>query len=548
MKTETAAPPRPAPAINAPLNRNQLASSLTGLMLCLFLAALDGTVVATAMPRIVAELHGFEQYSWVATAYLLASTAMVPIVSKLSDIYGRKRQLMITVVGFVAGSALCGVSQSMNQLIAFRAIQGIAGGGLFALIFTAVADLFTPAERGKWAGLLGSVMVTATVLGPPIGGFLTEQLSWRWVFYVNLPICLVVLFVLGRGYPNRIQAHTADNVRSGWRRIDFPGAITLVITITAFLLAVVAGGAAFNWLTPSVLELFAVAFVAFFVFLWCERRAVEPILPLDLFRHRIIALGGLSQFLTNMVYFSGSLYAPLYIQAVIGDPPARSGLTLIPQIIAGLASNIATGQVLSRLGRYRPLLLGGSFLMPIGVILWVVFSPTGDRGMFIAAGVLYAVGFSMIGPSLNVAVQNALPVARLGVGTGTMQVLGSIGQTIGAALIGALIVGGYSANLGPLLPADAVALPPAVLSQLTDPQHVLIRSDAGVAQAPVTGVPADLVTRIRAAIHAALALGMRNGFTGMLVASLIVATILIFWFPDARLRRTRGDPDADWGG
>jgi EmrB/QacA subfamily drug resistance transporter len=470
---------------------------------------------------------------------------MVPIVSKLSDIYGRKRQLMITIVGFVAGSMLCGQAQTMNQLIAFRAIQGIAGGGFFALIFTAIADLFTPAERGKWAGLLGSVMVTATVLGPPIGGYLTEQLSWRWVFYVNVPICIIVLAVLWRGYPNR-HYQPPDAARSGWRRIDFPGAATLVVAITALLFAVVAGGASFNWLTPSEFGLFALSSASFALFVRIERRAAEPILPLDLFHHRIIALGAFSQFLTNMVYFAGSLYAPLYIQGVIGDAPARSGITLLPQIFAGLAANIATGQVLSRLGRYRPLLLGGSVLMPLGVTLWVIFSPTGNRYTFILAGVLYAIGFSMIGPSLNVAVQNALPMRRLGVGTGTMQVVGSIGQTIGAAVIGALIVGGYSAHIQSYLPQDALALPRTALEQLTDPQHVLVRSDPGVAQPEVTGVPADLVTRIQSAVQAALASGMQNGFIGMLVASVVVATILTFWFPDAKLRRTRSDHDLDW--
>lgn len=545
VKQETVTPARPIVNTPAQLTRNQLIGSLSGLMLCFFLASFYTTIVATAMPRIVADLHGFEQYSWVATAYLLASTAMVPIVSKLSDIYGRKRQLMITVFGFVAGSALCGTAQTMNQLIAFRAIQGIAGGGLFALIFAAVADLFTPAERGKWAGLLGSVMVTATVLGPPVGGFLTEQFSWRWAFYVNIPLCAIALIVLARGFPN-VHVHLNEGPKSGWRRIDFPGALTLVVTITSLLFAVVAGGASFNWLTPTELGLFALAFVAFALFIWIERRAAEPILPLDLFKHKIIALGAFCQFLTNMVYFSGSLYAPLYIQAVIGDTPARSGLTLLPQIIAGLISNIVTGQVVSRIGHYKPLLVSGSFLLPLGVTLWVVLSPTGNREAFILAGVIYAVGFSMIGPSLNVAVQNALPIRRLGIGTGTMQVVGSIGQTVGAAVIGALIVGGYSANLAPLLPADALALPRAALEQITDPQHVLIRSDPNAAPPEVAGASAALVTQIQNAIQAALALGMRNGFIGMLVAALLMAVVLIFWFPDAKLRRTRGDPDADW--
>lgn len=515
----------------------RLAGILAGLMLSLFLTQLDSTIVGTAMPRIIAELHGFEQYSWVATAYLLASTAMVPIVSKLSDIYGRKRQLIITIVGFVGGSMLCGQAQTMNQLIAFRTIQGIAGGGLAALVFTAVADLFAPAERGKWAGLLASVQVTSTVVGPPIGGLLTEQFTWRWIFYVNLPICFVVLTVLTLGFPN--LPGVSSSGATGWRRIDFPGSITLVMAIASLLLGVVEGGSEFNWLTPKALGLLGFAVAAFLLFLWVEKRAVEPIIPLDLFNNQILRMGSIAAFLQGFVFLAGSLYAPLYIQSVIGDSPSRSGLVLIPQIFAGLAANIIVGQLLARLGRYKPLLIAGALLFPLGIALWVLMATLGNRWAFIVSGVVYAVGFSTMAPSLNVAFQNALPIPRLGVGTGTLQVIRSIGQTMGAAVVGAIIVGGYVSVVTTSLPPEAAALPPAVLSQLTDPQHVLVREGGGPTQVQIAGVPQALSDQVLAAVHSAIAIGLRNGFIGMFVAALLCALILAFGIPDAPLRRSR---------
>jgi MFS family permease len=275
------------------------------------------------------------------------------------------------------------------------------------------------------------------------------------------------------------------------------------------------------------------------VFLWCERRALEPIVPLDLLNTKILRLGAIAAFLQSFVYFSGSLYSPLYIQTVIGDSPSKSGLTLIPQIFAGLIANIVTGQLLSRLGRYKPLMIAGSILLPLGVAIWVLTATWGNRGAFIFAGVIYAIGFSTVAPSLNVSYQNALPIPRMGVGTGTLQVIRSIGQTMGAAVIGALIVGGYSSVVASSLPPAASSLPPEVLSQLTDPQHVLVREGSGPTEVQINGVPQDLTNQVIAGVHNAIALGLRNGFSGMLVGALICAVTLIFFMPDAILRRTR---------
>ncbi|MCL6650198.1 MAG: MFS transporter [Chloroflexi bacterium] len=417
---------RPA---DGPVAGQRLALTLAGLMLTLFLAALDGTIVATAMPRIVAELHGFEKYSWVSTAYLLASTAMVPVVSKLSDIYGRKQQLVTTIIGFVAGSALCGFAQTMDQLILFRAIQGLAGGGLFSLVFAANADIFPPAERGKWQGLFFGMITAATIVGPPVGGFLTEALSWRWVFYVNLPVCLLALSVLAVGFPGR-----QGNARGSWRQIDFVGALTLVVAITALLLSILAGTSTNNWLQPEVWELGALALAAFAFFLWVEQRVTDPILPLGLLKDRVVAVGTAASFLIAFLMVSTSLYAPLYIQSVLGDSPTTSGFTLMPQILTALAFNVLGGQLVSRRGRYKRIMLIGCFLLPLGLACLVLSAPTMNRLLVVGSLMLFSAGFSMLMPQLNVAIQNALPLRYLGAGTGMVTLIRSVGQTMGAAV------------------------------------------------------------------------------------------------------------------
>jgi EmrB/QacA subfamily drug resistance transporter len=527
----------PSHPSEAAVGGKRLAAIIAGLMLTLFLAALEGTIVATAMPRIVADLNGFDKYSWVATAYLLASTAMIPLVSKLSDIYGRKRQLMITIVGFVAGSALCGAAQSMEQLILFRAIQGLAGGGLFSLVFAANADIFPPAERGKWQGLFFGMITSAIVLGPPIGGFLTETLSWRWVFYVNIPLCVIVLTTLALGFPGK-----RTPAPGGWRRIDLPGALTLTTGVTALLLAIVLGGERLRWLEPRVLGLFALSLLGFAAFFWTQRHAREPIVPLDLLKSRVVGVGSAASFLVSFLMVSTSLYSPLYIQAILGDSPTASGLTLLPQILTGLLFNIVGGQIVSRSGRYKRVMLVGSALMPLGLLALVLTAPQANRWLFIGSLMLFSAGFSMMTPQLNVAIQNALPMARMGAGTGMVTLLRSIGQTLGAAVVGTVVVAAYLASLARGLPAAAATLPTEVLADLTDPQHFLVRGAAPATPPP--DLDPALASQIRDAVGTALATGLDAAFIAMLVAGLVAAALVLF-LPDAPLRRGRPTIEAN---
>lgn len=514
------------------LTGRRLYITLAALMLTLFMSALESTIVATALPTVVKELNGFEHYSWIATGYLLASTAMVPLVSKLSDIYGRKRQLMITIAGFVAGSALCGMSQNMEQLIAFRVIQGIAGGGLFALVFAGSADIFTPAERGKWQAFFFAMFTTASLIGPTAGGWITEHISWRGVFYVNIPMCIVVLTIIYFGYPDQRSESTHAQ---GWRRIDFPGLITLVTAIVAFLLAIVNGGQSFRWFQPLVLGLFALAIASLALFFWFEKHAVEPILPLDLFKHRVVAVGSCVAFMTSFLMMSSSLYAPLYYQAVVGDSPTQSGTNLMPQILTGLVANIVTGQLLARRGRYKALMMVGCVLAPLGMVGVVLVTPTEQRLPFIISMMVFAAGFSNIQPAMNVAIQNALPQSRMGVGTGAVTMIRSIGQTVGAAAIGSIVVFGYAQALPSHLPAEVNQLPPAVVQQLTSAEHVLPG-----ARAEGPALPADidqgLVQQVSVSVTKSLALGLQTAYGLMLGVAILATALIVFLLPDAHLR------------
>ena len=315
-------------------------------MLALLLAALDQTIVGTAMPRIVSELHGFELYAWVTTAYLLTSTAVVPIVGKLSDLYGRRWFLLGGAAFFVLASALCGLSQDMNQLIVFRGVQGIGAGILMATVFTVIATLFAPRERARMQGLFSAVFAFASVVGPLVGGYLTDNLSWRWVFYVNLPVgalALAVLFVFYRD--------TAP--RRAVKSIDYLGASTLTAAIVPLLLALSLGGNQHAWDSPEIIGMFAFAVAMFLAFVWSERRTDEPIIPFALFKNRMVTVSVIGLTIMGISMFGTILFIPLFIQGVIGTTATQSGTILMPMMFAMIGSSVISGQIIARTGKYK---------------------------------------------------------------------------------------------------------------------------------------------------------------------------------------------------
>ncbi len=429
-----------------------LASVLAGLLLALALSALDATIVGTALPQIVRDLHGLDLYSWVVTAYLLSSTTMVPIVGKLSDQFGRKGFLLTGIALFLLGSALAGTSQTMTQLIVFRGLQGLGVGFIQTPAFTVVADLFPPAERGKWQGLFVGVGALALIIGPVIGGTITDQTSWHWVFYVNLPIGALALLLLTLWLPSTISVRSTPY--RGWaavRRIDFPGALTGAMATACLLLGLTWGGAAYAWDSAQVVGILSAAGILYLAFFINERFAKEPLLPLDLFRNQVFAASGLLSMAGGMVFYAVIFYLPLFIQGVLGHSATTSGASLTPLFIPVAISAVLGGQVIDRLGRYQFLAVIGALILLFGLFLIVHMNTTTTLGTVTLSMVVVGLGFGLLQPSYTVAAQNAIPIQRLGTGTGAITYLRAMGSLVGTAILGTIVAhsatGGASTGL-----------------------------------------------------------------------------------------------------
>ena len=436
-----------------------LASVMTALMLTLFLEALDQTVVGTAMPRIIEALHGMDRYSWVVTAYILATMTTIPIVGKLSDQFGRKWFLLCGTALFLLGSILAGASQSMDQLIVFRAIQGLGSGIGIALIGTIMADLFPPDQRAKWSGLFGLVYGVSNLFGPTIGGWLTEHgplmgnlvtetTRWRWVFYINLPVGLIAVMALVIYLPANLSLRTSK--WNGWRsllQIDFPGAILCAAATICLLLGLTWGGEQITaWTSPSVLSILAVAVLLFILFIVVERNAHEPILPLDLFRNQIFSVGAALALLQNMVLLGLALYLPLYFQGVLAVSPTNAGLIMTPFSVSMVIGAILSTQAIARIKRYRIIGIIAALLMSLGAFLVTLMTPGTNIALAIAILVLTGIG---IGPFFSlpmVVVQNALPPDRLGISTAGLRYLGQLGASLGIAIVGTVVTSSVASN------------------------------------------------------------------------------------------------------
>jgi EmrB/QacA subfamily drug resistance transporter len=452
--------------ISPAISHQKVLVVFSGLMLVLLLAALDSTIVATALPTIVGELGGLERLSWVVTAYLLAQTVVTPLYGKLGDLYGRKVVLQGGILLFLAGSVLCGLSRDMSQLILFRAIQGLGGGGLMVTTQAVVGDIVPPRERGRYQGIFGAVFGVASIAGPLLGGYFTTHWTWRWIFYINLPLGLLALGVLGATLPPR-------NARVQ-HRLDYLGAGLLAAALSAMVLATDLGGAQASWGSPRVIGLFTAFALAAGSFLWVERRAAEPVLPLRLFRSRDFAVTSALGLIVGFALFGSVTYLPLFLQVVNGATPTASGLQMLPMMGGMLVTSIASGQVISRTGRYKMFPVAGTAVMACG--LFLLSRMTGSTGTAAALGIMLVLGLGLglVMQVLVIAVQNAVDYADLGVATSGATLFRLIGGSLGTAALGAVFSTRLAANLERLLPAGAsvtaahmspqaiAALPPAV--------------------------------------------------------------------------------------
>ena len=443
--------------------------TLWAVLIVFLLSALDQTIVATAMPRIIAELHGLALYSWVTTAYLLTSTVMVPIWGKLSDLYGRKPILLASIGFFLTGSWLSGLSGEfgawpvlgggMTQLIFFRAIQGIGGGGLFTTGMAIVANLFPPRERGKYSGLFGGVFGLASALGPLVGGYFTDHgtvqlfghtvAGWRWVFYVNLPLSLLSLFMILGKMPK--MSHQAKG------RVDVLGALLIIATLVPLLLALTFGGHTHPWTSPLVLGLFAGAAAGLIAYVVAERFASDPILPLALFKNRVFSTANLAGFLVNMSFMSTVAFLPLFMQLGQGVKATTSGLSTLPMMAGLMVSSIGSGRLVTRTGKYKAFMLGGVAMTFLGILL--LSRMNADTSRLDLAWRMLVLGIGL-GPGqslFNLAVQNALPPQQMGVVTSSSQFFRQIGATTGVALFGTALTNHLNRGLGSVMPGVDVA-------------------------------------------------------------------------------------------
>jgi EmrB/QacA subfamily drug resistance transporter len=487
------------------------------MMLATLLAALDQTVVATALPQIVTDLHGFRDLSWVVSSFLVAATVTVPLYGKLSDLYGRRRMFVVAISIFLVGSALCGAAQSMGQLIAFRAIQGVGAGGLLPLSQAAIADLFSPRERGRYQGYIGSMWATAAVAGPLLGGTLTDAASWRWIFFINLPLGAIALVVVLRTMraPATVRPHT----------IDYLGAAVLSVAITCLLLACTWGGTTYPWDSAQVLVTGLGGLVLAVVFVAIERRVAEPLLPLALFRDRIFSVSTAGGFVVGAIIFAVSIYVPVFSQGVQEISATSSGVVLIPFSLGWVAAATVTGQLISRTGRYRPFPIVGSVFILGGLTLLTLLAegspPVAVAGILVITGI----GMGMTFQPYIIATQNAVEVSNLGIATATIQFFRSMGGSLAVAALGTLLANRLATELQARLGAAGAAR--------VDTDR-LLGGGASVPGGLSAGVQAALADALHSVFLAAVPLGL-------------VALLLAVALPELPLRTWSGRDAGDAG-
>jgi EmrB/QacA subfamily drug resistance transporter len=508
-------------------------ATMAGLMLAVLLAALDQTIVGTAEPRIIAQLSGFNRYPWVSTTYLLTSTLAVPIFAKLSDMYGRKWFFLGGATMFVLTSALCGASgtftflpiDGMNQLIVFRGLQGIGAGMMMGLAFTIIGDVFSPAERGKYQGFFAAAWGLASIFGPTLGGWLTDHISWRAAFYVNLPVGIIAIAAIYFKMP-QIRHEGVE------QRLDWAGLFSLIFCIVPLLLALT-WVTDYGWGSTRVISLLALSVVMLAAFLRAETNAIEPLIPLSLFRNPIISLCSICVFLLGMGMFGVIIYLPLFMQGVMGVSATQSGNLLTPLMMGAVAGSIVTGQLNLRLGSYKLAAVSGSILVAAGMILFARMGVATQRMDIILAMIIAGTGMGLLQPVYTVAVQNVAPRKQMGAATASTAFFRSIGSTMGVAIFGSVLLTSYHHDLTAGIPADT---PPAALKLFSNPLllgQMRPKLDA-------TFGASETGRHLLQMLLANVRIGLLNGLQRIFLASAVIMTLAIvlhLMLRDVPLRR-----------
>jgi len=485
---------------------------LAGVLMGLFLAALDQTIVATALPAIIADLRGIDLLAWVSTGYLVASTTTVPVYGKLSDIYGRRSIVLAGIVIFLLGSALSGLAATMQQLIAFRILQGIGAAALTSSAFTVIADLFVPAQRPRYQGLFGGVFALASVVGPYLGGVLTDQLSWRWVFYVNVPVGIVAVAFIVAKMPRLHSGLPAT--------VDWAGTALLIASVVPLLLALTLDKEQYPWSSPAVVGLLLVAAVATALLLVVESRVPSPVIALDLFRNRTFAVVSAASTLVGASFFAAVFFLSIFMVNVVGVSATAAGTTLIPLTFAVVIGAFTSSIIVQRLGRYRRIVLGGFAVATVGFGLLATLGPDATRGDVTWRMIVLGVGLGPAMPLLNLAVQNAVPHEKVGMATAARQFFLQIGSAVGTAAFGVV--------LSTVLTAEFTHRATPLLAQLPAQARAAIDLDS-IRSGVFASVPGPAVAQVREVFRVAFTVGITRIYAyaaALLLLALLVATAL----------------------
>jgi len=528
------------------LSRRRIAAVIVAVMLGMLLSAVDQTVVGTAMPRIIADLNGLSHYAWVATAYLLASTASMPIWGKLSDGFGRKRFFILGMAIFMGGSALCGQANGMTELIAFRALQGLGAGAMMPISQAIIGDIFPPAQRARWSGVLMSVFAVATIIGPLLGGWITDNYTWRWVFYVNLPVGIAALTAAAVALPGHVNLHK--------HRIDYSGATLLVAAAVPLLLAFSWAGSEYAWSSWQIVSLFAFSGVMWLAFYLRELRAAEPVINPRLFQNSIFRVSALASMLQSAAMFGAIMFLPLFVQGVLGKSATNSGIILMPMMLGAMVTSIGAGQVLAKTGRYKWLVVAGFACVVAGAFLLSRMGIATSNATLACDMVVMGLGLGIAMSSFTVIVQNQYPTHRLGEVSAGLQFFRSIGGTVGMAVFGTILTNRFASAMTANLPAPLqkyTSGPSAI--KLDNPQVLLSAGareqvQAGFAKFGAQGE--QLFNAFMHAVRVSLATAISNIFVLATIVGVIGLVVVLFLREDP-LRRTHSladdseDPQAE---